>query len=232
MEVRQKKKKSKVKLRISFILLFCAASLICCFTLYLKENQPESYYDDNDAEIVETVPDNAFLPVPESSARTQRYLRNCIFVGGSTVKALAEHGYIEEENAFYGNISAEEICKAAENSLIQGIYLMPDISSEESFDQDGSDYGKLAEKLSGNDGAKVYISSVIPDIDPANNAADQRINGRLKALAESCGVYYLDMYSELADSSGALPSVYYSDSGLEREACGRISAYILSHTVR
>ncbi|MGN0691760.1 MAG: hypothetical protein ACI4K7_05385 [Oscillospiraceae bacterium] len=231
MEVRQKKKKSKVKLRISFILLFCAASFIGCFTLYLKENQPESYYD-NDGEIVETVPDNAFMPVPESSARTQRYLDNCIFIGGSTVGALAEYGFIGEENAFYGDFSADDVYDRAESRLIQGIYIMPDISSEESFDADMSIYGRLIDKLSAKGSAKLYVSSLIPDTDPEKNAAVDRINGRLSDLAQAHEVYYLDICSELRDKNGALPSVYYSGERLEREACGRISAYILSHTVR
>lgn len=231
MEVRQRKKKSKVRLRISFILLFCAASLIGCFTLYLKENQPESYYD-NDGEIVETVPDNAFLPVPESSARSQRYLNNCIFIGGNTVRALAEYGFIVEENAFYGDFSADDVCERAESSLIQGIYIMPDISSEESFEADMSIYGRLTDKLSAKDSTKIYVSSLIPDTDPAKMAVTDKINGRLSDFAKAHEVYYLDICSELRDKNGALPSVYYSDGGLEREACGRISAYILSHTVR
>ncbi|MGN1415325.1 MAG: SGNH/GDSL hydrolase family protein [Oscillospiraceae bacterium] len=231
MEVRQKKKKSKVRLRISFILLFCAASLICCFTLYLKENQPESYYD-NDGEIVETIPENAFLPVPESSARSQRYLKNCVFVGGSTVKALAEYGFIEEENAFYGDFSADDVYERAESSLIPGIYIMPDVSSEDSFDADMSIYGKMTDKLSANSSAKIYVSSLMPDTEAEKNDGVDRINERLSDFAESHGVYYLDICSELRDKNGALPSVYYSDGKLEKEACGRISAYILSHTVR
>lgn len=231
MEVRQKKKKSKVKLRISFILLFCAASIICCFTLYLKENQPESYYD-NDGEIIQTKPDNAYSPVGESSPRTQRYLDNCLFIGGDTVKALADSGYISEKNAFYGDFSEDEIYKSAESSLIQGIYLFPDISSEEGFDTDMSLYGVLAGKLSEGYSKKVYIVSVVPDTDIEKNAAVDRINDRLLSFAESCGVYYLDINPTLKDKNGVLPSVYYSDNGLEKEACGRITAYILSHTVR
>ncbi|MGN0695757.1 MAG: hypothetical protein ACI4J5_03210 [Oscillospiraceae bacterium] len=199
--------------------------------MYLRENQPESYYD-NDGEIVETIPDNAFLPVPESSARTQRYLKNCVFIGGSTVSALAEYGYIPAENAFYGDFSADEACEMARGSLIQGIYFMPDISSEESFDAEMSLYGDIADKLSAKGVGKIYVSSLIPDTDPANAEASDRINGMLSDFAESHGVYYLDICSELKDKNGALPSVYYSDGKLEREACGRISAYILSHTVR
>ncbi|MCI5751757.1 MAG: hypothetical protein MR038_04650 [Oscillospiraceae bacterium] len=231
MEVRQRKKKSKVRLRISFILLFCAASLICCFTLYLNENQPESYYD-NGGEIVETVPENAFLPVPESSARTQRYLNNCIFIGGSTVQALAEYGFIGEENAFYGSFSSDEVYEKAESGLIQGIYIMPDISSEDSFDAEMSLYGEIADKLSAKGSGKIYVSSLIPDTDPEKTAAVDKINCMLSGFAESHGVYYLDICSELKDKNGVLPEVYYSDGRLEREACGRISSYILSHTVR
>lgn len=231
MEVRQRKKKNKVKFRISFIILFCAASLICCFTLYLKENQPESYYN-NGGEIIQTSADNIFLPVAESSARTSRYLNNCLFIGGNTVKSLAEYGYVLSENAFYGDISDDEIYERAKSSLIQGIYIMPDISSEDDFDSDMSFYEDFSDKLSAEYSKKVYIASVIPDADSERNIVIDGINDKLLSFAETHGVYYLDINSDLKDKNGALPSVYCSNGNLERDACGRIASYILTHTAR
>ncbi len=225
------KKKKNARFRFSFILLFFAASFLGCFVFYMKENQPKSYYKSG-GEIIPVMAAEGFSPVRESSPKTKRYLENCVFAGGDTAKRLAFFGSIPDDNAYFDEeLTAENILKAANKEYTAGIYFFPDISSEESFEDDISFYRELVCLLKDSCEADIYIVSVLPDTSTEKTLISDSINAMLLDFCGENGINFLDAGSELKNKDGVLPEIYITEDGIEKEVCGRISSYILSHTV-
>lgn len=87
-------------------------------------------------------------------------------------------------------------------------------------------------------GAEIYIQSIFPvsaavslkNEENTNNDRIREYNGILKRLAQAEGAVYLDVYSVLADSSGALPDGAATD-GIHpsRRYCQIWADYLKSH---
>ncbi|MGN0665108.1 MAG: GDSL-type esterase/lipase family protein [Huintestinicola sp.] len=111
MVVSGRKKKDKLKFRVSFIFLFVFASFVACFTLYMRSDISDS--EENSAikgDIVTTqyqteekpAEKKAVNPVPECSKYDQSYLDSCMFAGDSLIVGLSSYGIIPEERVAAG----------------------------------------------------------------------------------------------------------------------------------
>lgn len=230
MKVGRRKVKKEVKFRFSFVVLFFAASFLCCFTLYMKENQPESYYKSG-GEIIPAAASGETQYTVEHS-KTMRYLKSCIFAGGVNAEKMAEYGFISGNNLLCGDdLSAERVSEAVSGKYITALYLMPDISSEGCFDEEIRTYSGIAAAVQ-RDFPDIDIYTVLlpPSADIEGTEAVDGINVLLEKFSKENGLYCLDISSALKDKSGVLPEIYNSPEGMEREAYGVITSYILSHT--
>lgn len=230
MKVGRRRVKKEVKFRFSFVILFFAASFLCCFALYMKENQPESYYKSGG----EMIPAAAAGEKQYTGDRrkTMRYLKNCIFAGGINAEKMAEYGYIPADNLLYGDsLSVEKVSEAVSGKYITALYLMPDISSESGFDEEIKTYGDIAAAVQ-RDFPDIYIYMTLlpPSADISETEVSDSINVLLTSFSKENGLYCLDISSALKDKNGTLPDIYSSDDGMEREAYGTVTSYILSHT--
>lgn len=230
MKVGRRRVKKEVKFRFSFVILFFAASFLCWFALYMKENQPESYYKSGG----EIIPAAAAGETQYAGDRqkTMRYLKSCIFAGGINAEKMAEFGYISEDNLFCGgDLSVERVCEAVSEKYITALYLMPDISSESRFDEEIKTYGDITAAVQRDfPDINIYMTLLPPSADISETEVSDSINVLLTSFSKENGLYCLDISSALKDKNGTLPDIYSSDEGMEREAYGTVTSYILSHT--
>lgn len=229
MKVGRRRVKKEVKFRFSFVILFFAASFLCCFALYMKENQPESYYKSG-GEIIPAAAGE--MQYAGDRQKTMRYLKNCIFAGGINAEKMAEFGYISEDNLICGgDLNVEKVSEAVSEKYITALYLMPDISSESRFDEEIKAYGDIAAAIKRDfPHIDIYMTLLPPSADISETEVSDSINVLLTAFSKENGLYCLDISSALKDKNGTLPDIYSSDDGMEREAYGTITSYILSHT--
>ncbi|MBQ8569441.1 MAG: hypothetical protein IJ446_09530 [Oscillospiraceae bacterium] len=235
------RKEKKAKFRLSFVLLFIIASMLCCFTFYMEENKPLSYYEaDNVTEIAaetdissETsvhtaVTDSRINPVAETERKSSEYFESCLFIGGELPGQMFLSGMIRKESFFEavpgnGDTAIPEISERTEAVYIFAEY---DTQNAELYKEH---YKKLSEKSAEKYDADIYIISAPPLIE-ADNGTDS-FNSELLELANSLGVYYVDINTRLKGIDGSLASVYYDDSGKYTEmALIDVSEYMLTHT--
>lgn len=229
MKVGRRKVKKEVKFRFSFVVLFFAASFLCCFVLYMKENQPESYYKSGGEIIPAAAEETQYTGEHQ---KTMRYLKNCIFAGGINAEKMAGFGYISEDSMLCGaDLSIERVSEAVSEKYITALYLMPDISSESRFDEEIRTYGDIAAAVQRDfPDIDIYMTLLPPSADISETEISDSINELITSFSKENGLYCLDISSALKDKSGVLPDIYSSDEGMEREAYGIITSYILSHT--
>lgn len=205
MQVRQKREKKSLKFRISFIILFLTASLVGSLTLFLKNNQPESYYRSGGEILEETLGSSL---VRENEPKTARYFRKCYFAAGEIPEKMAEYGFIPRES----------LCFSEEASAV---YVFSDSSD------DLSEYVSFVNK----DSVRIYFVSKVPAVSSEENALIDAENQKIRDFCEENGYLYIDVNSYMKNKEGNLPEILYSEGGLSREAYGRITEYLLSHTV-
>lgn len=204
MQVKQKKPKQKIKFRISFVILFIFASLLCFLTLFLKNNQPDSYYESN-GEII----DKSSAAVSENVTKTSRYFRKCIFIDSKTANNLEKYGFILSENVFF----EDKALNAGGDR--QAVYFFPEGKPSRSEKI-------LSDKLKEKYEAYIYYVSALPAEDDTNDA----VNSEILEFCENNGYYYIDANSYLAGEDGKLDKLYS-----EEYIYGKLNDYLLSHTV-
>ncbi len=148
-----RKKKKEIKYRLSFVLLFIAASFLVCFVLYMREETPEEEMRRNDSP-AQTVridepekmpvqpardngnPDN---PVGECLKLDISYLDRCMFAGDSLMVGLGSYGFVPEDRIAAG----------------VGMSVM-DIGTKPLTEADGSEI-TAAEKINAQNPENLYI---------------------------------------------------------------------------
>lgn len=119
----RKKKKDGIKFRVSFIILFAAASFAACFALYMKSDVPDTDKQSQSGESTSQVSEAAVTrpvsetetepaaertstadinPIAESTEVDESYFDDCMFVGDSLMVGLGSYGFIPEERIAAG----------------------------------------------------------------------------------------------------------------------------------
>lgn len=201
-------------------------------------------------------------PVGMNLPKDDSYINSCVFVGDSIMGGLSAYGFMDTSRVIscegisplrindqtfstptYGTNTAIGAVRA---SNAQNVYIMLGTNGV------GYDYG---EKMAGciddfvkdiktsMPSSKIYIMSITP-VTASREARGSAENGRilnsqvdaynklLLEVADKWGVYYLDLNSELKDSSGKLPENVSGDGiHLNKATYETIYEYILSHTI-
>lgn len=235
------RKEKKAKFRLSFVLLFIIASMLCCFTFYMEENKPLSYYEaDPVTEIVtetdissETLPnaaaaDSRVNPIAETERKSAEYFESCLFIGGELPEQMSLSGMISEGNFFKAIPSDTDITVPDINEKTESVYIFAGYNTQD-IDRYKDYYKAFSEKTAEKYDVNIYIVSA-PPLTEADNGTDS-FNSELLELANSLGVYYVDINTRLKGIDGSLAAVYYDDNGKYTEmALIDVSEYLLTHT--
>ena len=122
----RKKKENGIKFRISFVILFAAASFAACFALYMKSSSPaddkpqadgsasqvtaftvsqtvsETETETETEAVSERTSTADINPIAESAEVDESYFDDCMFVGDSLMVGLGTYGFISEEQIAAG----------------------------------------------------------------------------------------------------------------------------------
>lgn len=214
------RKENRVKFRLSFVLLFAAAAMACCFVFYMKENQPDSYYIDSDAEIKTE-------SVSENTKKDISYFDECLFIGGKVAHGLCEYGIISESRFA---MQGKEPGTADISDDIANIYFIP--SAEELGDDVSGfamSYCRAAPILAESGKRKVYIVSLLTTDKDKDKEKIAEVNRKLLEYAELYGFYYVD----IGEMTGILDK-NISESGSiypGKAAYDDLTDILLTHTV-
>ncbi|MBO4876552.1 MAG: hypothetical protein J5501_00935 [Ruminococcus sp.] len=188
-------------------------------------------------------------PVPESAAAEPSYLSSCCLITGSELDGLDEHtsftdvisnkelgaancGTVKVESN-YGTVTVYETVKIKKPA---NVYLMigSDVGKASVDDQIAA-YTALINSIKGAlPATNIYVISEPPvmyDKETLTNEAINAYNAALLNMANSTGVYYLDLHSALRSETGTLSEAFWDYETLNYNEAGyqTIENYILTH---
>lgn len=197
-------------------------------------------------------------PVPESDPVSETYLGKCMFVGDSITVGFADYQFVSMKNicatvgmniekintdkmkTTYGELTALDTLKEAKPA---NIYIMLGsngiawMTNEEMLSLYSDFVDNIKKALPDSD---VYILSIPPVTaereaskkDPIKNEAIDQYNSELLKMADSKGIYYVDINTVLKGSDGKFPAADAADDGMhfKKNTYKTVVDYILSHT--
>ncbi len=198
-------------------------------------------------------------PVPESAAKPDSYFEKCMFIGDSITTGLSGYKLVPSENVFADvglridninqavvkNPKFEEpvgIMQAIETLRPENVYVLLGSNGVAWYNNDSmlESYGEFIDSIKTKlPDSKVYIISLTPVGKLMENSETNRVlnseidsfNERLLRLADQKNVHYIDVNSELKDSSGRLPDDVTTDGmHFKLDVYKKFVNYILTHT--
>ncbi|MBR2282916.1 MAG: hypothetical protein IJ874_00635 [Ruminococcus sp.] len=188
-------------------------------------------------------------PVPQSAEAELSYLDVSCVVTGSTLRDMAEFTGIknvvygdtlgaancvtEKVGSSYGTITVYETLKIMKPQRVF-IMLGTDIGAS-SLEEMMSSYTTLINNLrSSLPDMDIYVMELPPvmyDSETVTNELINSYNSSILSMADSCGVYCLDINTALKSEEGTLSESYwdYNTLSLNEEAYKTIQKYILTH---
>ncbi len=192
-------------------------------------------------------------PVPESAEVADSYFADALFVGDSRTQGLSLYKIIPNATVLASpNVSVSNVLDyefesgtlraALAAKPYTSVYLSLGINELgwNSVDDYIAYYEDLIDTIRASlPMTQVYIQSLLPvsanresSSEIYTNARINEYNARLRALAASKQVYYLDVASVYKNESGVLPSDYTSDGvNLNSGSFGPWHTYLKTHTV-
>ncbi|MCI6890272.1 MAG: hypothetical protein MR836_08920 [Ruminococcus sp.] len=270
------RKYSKPKLRFHFgiLILIFVLSFSACFALYMfSANMDDNFFEKQENKGKSTVEKSQNIsedesaagsesseeslsttgvsnPVPESDAKDEAYLKECVLVADSTLFSTASNGRIktvigndvlnasnvntEKIKSSNGTITAFEILKVKQPSDIY-VMLGSDLGTSSVDSMISSVSTFIGNVIGSLPDASIYLMQLPPiytDSKTLTNDMINSYNSKLLALANSCGVYCIDTNTILKSNAGSLDENYYLEkSGVINSAAYDVLCdYILTHT--
>lgn len=199
------------------------------------------------------IPYDYSRPMPASEEVSDSFFADAVFIGDSRTDGLLLYtalpvGYsyaytalmvdtVFTKEIVYQNGEYIPVMDAVrQNTDWNRVYIM--LGTNElgwrSADYFTKKYAEILDELRGvKPDCEIYLQSVLPinSDDEGNNRKVAVYNELLKKLAEEKQVYYLDVYSEMADENGLLPEEAANDGiHLNRVYCGKWLSYLKTHT--
>ena len=200
-------------------------------------------------------------PVPESEAKPETYLNSCMFIGDSIMTGFSVYKVAPAENVFADvglridkinestvkNSRFEEPVKvmtAIEEIRPENVYILLGTNGIAWYSNDKTleCYGEFIDAVKTKlPDSHIYIISLTPVGTMAENKEEGKIlnseidqfNARLLELANQKNVHYLDVNSELKDSTGKLPDDVTRDGiHFTLDVYKKFINYILTHTAK
>ncbi len=185
-----RKKKKEIKYRMSFVLLFIAASFLVCFVLYMREETPDEEMRQNDSpaqtvrideqgDLPAQVSRDTDNPVGECLKLDISYLDRCMFAGDSLMVGLGSYGFVPEDRIAAGvgmsvmDIGTKPLTEADGSELLaaekinarspENLYILLGLNMMESFTDDQllAAYGDFVNSID-RTATEVYVISVPP----------------------------------------------------------------------
>ncbi len=246
---REKKDPPKLKVRISFIILFIIFSFSLCFVLFMKdrgtflsEDLVTRLFPPKGTEDTVKKTDTSVLnPLKAKAALDRDYLESCVFVGNEICGSLAPDGaatvifdsgtdrmYLSRIETESGKHSVKELVK---DTGAENVYIL---FGAQSLHLSNSSIAENAERFAEDmisSGKRVYIVSSMPATngDTERDTEIERINRLLLESANHCGAYYIDASLYFKKSDGHISAVYVKDGLFNERAKGVFEKTVLTH---
>lgn len=227
-KVEARKSKPKIRFKLGVLLILIALAFGGCFALYMISATSDPDYWDREIvgstelpegesmvplETDDAVPSAAVNPVPESERADDVHLALCAWVGDVT--AFTTYHQTASELVFPDAVSSltdtemRSLAKEIDAAKPLAVYLWQQTPADAV--QIRTFLEQLTEQISGT---PVYILSALPVEDTAENRAVTTWNAALFALADSLGIYYVDVSTFCKGNDGTLAPEYRNEEAL------------------
>ncbi|MBQ3919915.1 MAG: hypothetical protein II695_09585 [Oscillospiraceae bacterium] len=243
------KKKTGLRFRLSFVLLFVAASFIGCFVMYMKGGDDDPLAGEpvpgmmehiiGEEKETEPVPElHVDNPVPLSVRAADGYMNNILYVGDPIVSGIFSNGFCSSGNVLVLSEDAdiEETLSIRSYAAVYLMFTPTNIHEEKDRDAFLSRVSTVVDKIRSCRRYDIYIVSVLPvsadsEGDGLVNADIDKVNSALLAYCNDARVYYIDENTYFKGSDGRLRSSYSDGKGgLSEQAYNACIEMIRTHT--